>query len=82
MAQLQKLEIAWIGKDLRPRLEPRVPLEDPKRGHHAKQLVMGMYGDLQGIAGKSLREIEEVVLQNELFEKINSRGSHENFLPS
>lgn len=31
MAQLQKLELAWIGKDQRPRLEPRIFLEGPKR---------------------------------------------------
>jgi adenine-specific DNA-methyltransferase len=32
----QKLELTWIGKDKRPRLEPRILLEDPTRSHHAK----------------------------------------------
>jgi len=35
----QKLELTWIGKDKRPKLEPRVLLEDPARSHHAKQRV-------------------------------------------
>ena len=37
----QKLELTWIGKDQRPRLEPRILLEDPKRSYHAKQRVTG-----------------------------------------
>jgi adenine-specific DNA-methyltransferase len=36
----QKLELTWIGKDQRPRLEPRILLEDPVRSYHAKQRVM------------------------------------------
>lgn len=32
----QKLELTWIGKDQRPRLEPRILLEDPARSYHAK----------------------------------------------
>ena len=39
MATYQKLELTWIGKDQRPRLEPRILLEDPKRSYHAKQRV-------------------------------------------
>jgi adenine-specific DNA-methyltransferase len=39
MAGPQKLELTWIGKDQRPRLEPRILLEDPKRSYHAKQRV-------------------------------------------
>lgn len=35
----QKLELTWIGKDARPKLEPRVLLEDPGRSYHAKQRV-------------------------------------------
>ncbi|MCK9194381.1 MAG: site-specific DNA-methyltransferase [Nevskia sp.] len=35
----QKLELTWIGKDTRPRLEPRILLEDPTRSYHAKQRV-------------------------------------------
>lgn len=39
MTTQQKLELTWIGKDQRPRLEPRILLEDTNRSHHAKQRV-------------------------------------------
>jgi len=39
MNKPQKLELTWIGKDQRPRLEPRILLEDPERSYHAKQRV-------------------------------------------
>jgi adenine-specific DNA-methyltransferase len=35
----QKLELTWIGKEDRPRLEPRILLEDPARSHHAARRV-------------------------------------------
>ena len=44
MSGKQKLELIWIGKDQRPRLEPRILLEDSARSYHAKQLVTD--GDL------------------------------------
>ena len=31
----QKLELTWIGKENRPRLEPRILLEDPERSYRA-----------------------------------------------
>ena len=34
-----KLELTWIGKDKRPKLEPRILLEDPSLSYHAKQWV-------------------------------------------
>lgn len=36
MATKQKLELTWIGKDKRPRLEPRVLVEVPEKSYHAK----------------------------------------------
>ena len=36
MAGKQKLELTWIGKEKRPKLEPRILLEDPERSYHAK----------------------------------------------
>ena len=36
----QKLELTWIGKEKRPRLEPRILLEDPAKSYHAKHRVM------------------------------------------
>ncbi|KKW75116.1 DNA methylase N-4 [Acinetobacter sp. AG1] len=37
--QKTKLELTWIGKDKRPRLEPRILLEDPSKSYHAKNKV-------------------------------------------
>jgi len=34
-----KLELTWIGKDQRPRLEPRILLEDPALSYHAEHHV-------------------------------------------
>lgn len=39
MAQKKKLELTWIGKENRPRLEPRILLEDSEKSYHAKQRV-------------------------------------------
>ncbi|MBX3648552.1 MAG: site-specific DNA-methyltransferase [Rhodocyclaceae bacterium] len=35
----QRLELTWIGKDDRPRLEPRILLEDTDKSYHAKARV-------------------------------------------
>ncbi len=35
-----KLELTWIGKDKRPKLEPHILLEYPSKSHHAKQCVI------------------------------------------
>ena len=37
----QKLELNWIGKENRPRLEPRILLEDQGKTYHAKHRVTG-----------------------------------------
>lgn len=34
-----RLELTWIGKDQRPRLEPRILLEDPEKSYHAEHRV-------------------------------------------
>lgn len=39
MTRRQKLELTWIGKENRPKLEPRILLEDPERSYHAKQRI-------------------------------------------
>ena len=39
MAGKQKLELTWIGKENRPRLEPRILLEDPEKSYHAEHRV-------------------------------------------
>ena len=35
----QKLELTWIGKETRPKLEPRILLEEPEKSYHAKRRV-------------------------------------------
>lgn len=35
----QRLELTWIGKEIRHRLEPRILLEDPQRSYHAQHRV-------------------------------------------
>ncbi|PXX79484.1 site-specific DNA-methyltransferase [Rivihabitans pingtungensis] len=37
----QKLELNWIGKEKRPKLEPRILLEDPEKSYHATHRVTG-----------------------------------------
>jgi adenine-specific DNA-methyltransferase len=39
MSKTTKLELTWIGKDNRPRLEPRILLEDATKSYHAKLRV-------------------------------------------
>lgn len=39
MTKKQKLELTWVGKENRPKLEPRILLEDPQKSYHAKQRV-------------------------------------------
>src|SRR6267378_920487 len=39
MGKTTKLELTWIGKENRPRLEPRILLEDTARSYHAKARV-------------------------------------------
>ena len=41
MTRKQKLELTWIGKENRSKLEPRILLEDPDKSHHAKHRVSG-----------------------------------------
>lgn len=45
--QKQKLELTWIGKEQRPRLEPRILLEEPNLSYQAQaKTALGMTGDL------------------------------------
>ena len=39
MSNKTKLELTWIGKENRPRLEPRILLEDPEKSYHAPHRV-------------------------------------------
>ena len=37
MPQQPRLELTWIGKEIRPRLEPRILLEDSEKSYHAAE---------------------------------------------
>ena len=37
--QKAKLELTWISKEKRPKLEPRIFLEEPDKSYHAKYRV-------------------------------------------
>ena len=39
MSKKNKLELTWIGKENRPKLEPRILLEDPEKSYHAAHRV-------------------------------------------
>jgi adenine-specific DNA-methyltransferase len=39
MGKRTKIELTWIGKENRPRLEPHILLEDPERSYHAPRRV-------------------------------------------
>src|SRR5450755_2946518 len=39
MQSKPRLELTWIGKENRPRLEPRILLEDPEKSYHAEHRV-------------------------------------------
>lgn len=39
MSKKQKLELTWVGKENRPRLEPRILIEDPAKSYHAAKRV-------------------------------------------
>ncbi|MBN4002789.1 MAG: site-specific DNA-methyltransferase [Nostoc sp. LPT] len=38
-AKKQRLELTWIGKEIRPKLEPRILLEDAEKSYHAAHQV-------------------------------------------
>jgi DNA modification methylase len=39
MTAKPKLELTWIGKETRPRLEPRILIEDPEKSYHARYRI-------------------------------------------
>ena len=56
----QKLELTWIGKENRPRLEPRILLEDPEKSYHAKFRVK----DGKGLTAENAKNTENPRQEN------------------
>ena len=55
MTKKQKLELTWIGKEARPKLEPRILLGDLEKSYHAKERVTSTdFFDNQLIFGDNL----------------------------
>ena len=54
MPKKQKLELTWIGKDERPKLEPRILIEDQEKSYHAKARREGDLFDNMLIHGDNL----------------------------
>lgn len=69
MSRKQKLELTWIGKENRPKLEPRILLEDPERSYHATLRVSeGDHFDNRLIFGDNLLALK--ALEQEFVGKI------------
>ena len=54
MAAKTKLELTWIGKENRPRLEPRILIEEERLSHHATARRDGDYFDNILVRGDNL----------------------------
>jgi|SRR5208282_866983 len=66
----QKLELTWVGKENRPRLEPRILLEEPKTSYHAVCRVSDEdVFDNRLIFGDNLLALK--ALEHELANKVN-----------
>ena len=50
MTKKQKLELTWMGKENRPRLEPRILLEDPEMPSRSLETRLNLSQRLQIIA--------------------------------
>lgn len=69
MTQRQKLELTWIGKENRPKLEPRILLEDPALSYHATQRLSDRDNfDCKLIHGDNLLALK--ALQQEMAGKV------------
>jgi adenine-specific DNA-methyltransferase len=64
----QKLELIWVGKERRPKLEPRILLEDPEKSYHAKHRVSDDIFDNRLIFGDNLLALK--ALEAELTGKV------------
>jgi adenine-specific DNA-methyltransferase len=69
MSKTTKLELTWIGKENRPRLEPRILIEDANKSYHAKAKVSDLdFFDNRLIHGDNLLALK--ALEQEFAGKI------------
>jgi len=68
MSRKQKLELTWIGKEDRPRLEPRILVEDTEKSHHAATRREGDIFDNMLVQGDNLLALK--ALEQELTGKV------------
>jgi adenine-specific DNA-methyltransferase len=64
----QRLELTWIGKDERPRVEPRILLEDVEKSYHATIKREGDIFDNRLIFGDNLLALK--ALEEEFLGKV------------
>jgi adenine-specific DNA-methyltransferase len=71
MKSKQRLELTWIGKEKRAKLEPRILLEDPTKSYHAKARVTKKNDifDNRLIFGDNLLALK--ALEQEFTKKVN-----------
>ncbi len=78
MSNKPKLELTWIGKENRPRLEPRILLEDPEKSYHAKHRVSkDDIFDNRLIFGDNLLALK--ALEQEFTGKVKCEWSHDDY---
>jgi adenine-specific DNA-methyltransferase len=68
MSRKQKLELTWIGKDERPRLEPRILIEQPEHSFHASVRIENDKFDNLLIQGDNLLALK--ALERDFSDKI------------
>ena len=66
----QKLELTWIGKDQRPRLEPRILLMDPEKSYCGDRPAPEHAFDNRLIFGDNLLALK--ALEAEFLEKVRA----------
>ncbi|WP_347140425.1 site-specific DNA-methyltransferase [Paracoccus sp. SSK6] len=71
MAAKTKLELTWIGKDNRPRLEPRILIEEPEFSHYAKTRREGDIFDNMLIHGDNLLALKALETDPAVRGKVN-----------
>ena len=68
MPEYKRLELSWLGKEIRPRIEPRILLEDKELSHCAKSKKKGDIFDNRLIFGDNLLALK--ALEHEFMGKV------------